>query len=458
MPTKLNKAGNQQNYVPAGNGDASGEYGDNVTGSNKHFTSFKKPQSNGGDIITSTLPEEQTSLKQEEIEETPQEETPQEEQEEQPPKETRWDELSKKQKKEIGFYVYSRLNYDNDRLIRDLRYYTGTFGDLSNFSKDDLNDIIDKVKSYGDKTEDFTYYKSGSKWEMTRNPKELLESMGIKTFTKEEREQEKENELESSLTNSKVQNKLFQELKDSGFKGAISLKGLNDKNSTDVVNSIKTTTKDFSFLNDCVVSFGTERGADALLEKEYRDFKETPEYEKEIEEYGKKLSSWNNGKEYSKDFIESAYKKMYLQENKRSSSGKSWGCCGATSKDSSKSWIQLRNTQYSKYELDNQLSVALRGYPGNIGASFGATTYHELGHAVCNYLLGKAIWGYQDTSTVSQIEEIKRKYNKPISGYGKTSTAEYIAECFASHYVDGTNEQANEVFNLIYNKWKGMKK
>lgn len=44
MPTKLNKAGQQQNYVPAGNGDASGEYGDNATGSNKHFTNFKRPK------------------------------------------------------------------------------------------------------------------------------------------------------------------------------------------------------------------------------------------------------------------------------------------------------------------------------------------------------------------------------------------------------------------------------
>lgn len=43
MPTKPNRAGQQQNYVPKGNGDASGEYGDNATGSNKHFTAFKKP-------------------------------------------------------------------------------------------------------------------------------------------------------------------------------------------------------------------------------------------------------------------------------------------------------------------------------------------------------------------------------------------------------------------------------
>ena len=44
MPTKPNRAGEQQNYVPPGNGDASGEYGDNATGSNKHFTAFAKPK------------------------------------------------------------------------------------------------------------------------------------------------------------------------------------------------------------------------------------------------------------------------------------------------------------------------------------------------------------------------------------------------------------------------------
>ena len=41
MPTKPNKAGQQQEYVPAGNGDASGEYG-NQSGSNRHFDNFKK--------------------------------------------------------------------------------------------------------------------------------------------------------------------------------------------------------------------------------------------------------------------------------------------------------------------------------------------------------------------------------------------------------------------------------
>ena len=44
MPTKPNRAGQQQNYVPQGNGDASGEYADDQSGSNKHFTNFKQPE------------------------------------------------------------------------------------------------------------------------------------------------------------------------------------------------------------------------------------------------------------------------------------------------------------------------------------------------------------------------------------------------------------------------------
>lgn len=39
MATKPNRAGQQQPYVPAGNGDASGEYADNEYGSNVHYSS-----------------------------------------------------------------------------------------------------------------------------------------------------------------------------------------------------------------------------------------------------------------------------------------------------------------------------------------------------------------------------------------------------------------------------------
>ena len=50
MPTKPNHSGQQQEYVPAGNGDASGEYADNATGSNVHFNTFKKPKKDSVNI------------------------------------------------------------------------------------------------------------------------------------------------------------------------------------------------------------------------------------------------------------------------------------------------------------------------------------------------------------------------------------------------------------------------
>ena len=47
MPKKPNGSGGMQEYIPAGNGDASGEYG-NSKGENKHFSSFKKGSSAKG--------------------------------------------------------------------------------------------------------------------------------------------------------------------------------------------------------------------------------------------------------------------------------------------------------------------------------------------------------------------------------------------------------------------------
>ena len=43
MPKKLNSIGHDQEYIPAGNGDASGEYADEQ-GGNRHFDAFKNPK------------------------------------------------------------------------------------------------------------------------------------------------------------------------------------------------------------------------------------------------------------------------------------------------------------------------------------------------------------------------------------------------------------------------------
>ena len=66
MPTKPNHSGQQQEYVPAGNGDASGEYADNATGSNIHFKSFKKPENDTskGTQSKTKLPKENKDKKE----------------------------------------------------------------------------------------------------------------------------------------------------------------------------------------------------------------------------------------------------------------------------------------------------------------------------------------------------------------------------------------------------------
>jgi len=50
MPQKLNKAGKMQDYIPAGNGDPSGEYGTS-NGTNKNFTASDK-KSSKANVIT----------------------------------------------------------------------------------------------------------------------------------------------------------------------------------------------------------------------------------------------------------------------------------------------------------------------------------------------------------------------------------------------------------------------
>ena len=58
MPTKPNSAGEQQDYVPKGNGDPSGEYADDA-GANIHFHVFKKPDGQAKPPVTPTEPKQE---------------------------------------------------------------------------------------------------------------------------------------------------------------------------------------------------------------------------------------------------------------------------------------------------------------------------------------------------------------------------------------------------------------
>ena len=126
MPKKTSSWG-QQEYIPAGNGDSSGEYADE-SGSNRHFTNFKKPE----DAIDKTE-------KEEKIVEEPKAVGKEEKKD---LSSLQVNKLDKKTRKEVIKYIYGYKDspfYDKDRLIRSLRYYTGSFGDLSNLTDEDVS-------------------------------------------------------------------------------------------------------------------------------------------------------------------------------------------------------------------------------------------------------------------------------------------------------------------------------
>ena len=340
MPTKPNKAGKQQPYVPAGHGDPSGEYAENNTGSNKNYAS----------------PDD----------------------------------------------VKRQLGYTPEKKVE------------SNTPKDVVN-------------------KLNGKNEPTPAEEKKLKEMGINV---------------DSSKNDKFE-----------FKGIFSLKGLKNKDIEKITEAFSKTLNDFEFLKDTLVSFGTKAGIENEVERRFNEFSKTEEYLKQIEIYGNKLKKWNIGKEFSIQEIERLFKQNYFNENIHLGKGRFWGVCGTLVDNNTKSWIQLKNVDYEKIKFSNDIAMIKNGYPNNTGASFEATTYHELGHAVANYMLnGRNYLGfvhdYNDSKTEDEIRQIKKKYNFPISEYGKQSFSEYFAECFASHYVDGTNKQAEEVFNYIFNKYK----
>ena len=230
MPTKPNRAGNQQNYVPAGNGDASGEYGDNATGSNIHFKVFKKP--------------------------------------------ARTSELSKKQIKEIGNYVRGRDFEDEEklnRLLRTLRYYDGSFGDLTNFSDDDLKEIVNELGNTRLST-DIVWYKDGSKWKGTHNVG-LLEKIGVEYFTAEEKDKKiKEANAKLVEKSQNEQDRTIQKIMGDNCVVCFG-KGYSKDDLEQVVKDTETYTKDFPELKDNIRLMGDRNN----LEKYYNALQDLQE-------------------------------------------------------------------------------------------------------------------------------------------------------------------------------------
>ena len=212
MPTKPNKAGQQQPYVPQGNGDASGEYADNNSGSNKHFTNFKKldeqPQE---EVETASISDD--SVKDESVKD----ESVKENQIETPKRDintTIIPNLNDSQKIAIASslapYKDGTRQFDMKSFLLRLRWYGGSYGDLSKFSNEELANMVDYIREEINNEQisnDRVFYKKGKQWLKTTH-KQLFDALGLKTYTEEEMKAAIEQKHQKDITMSKVQKEI----------------------------------------------------------------------------------------------------------------------------------------------------------------------------------------------------------------------------------------------------------
>lgn len=471
MPTKRNKAGQQQNYVPAGHGDASGEYGDNATGSNIHikFENFKKPE---------------------------------------PPKETRSKELSAKQIKEIGNYVISRkgfLDADStyiDRLIRNLRYYNGSFGDLSGFSDEELKAIVEEFATLPT-SEDMLWYKKGSKWVGTRN-KGLLEKAGIKYYTSQEKDAKiKEDNIKLVEKSQTASDKELQNVL--GENSVVCFGKQYDANDMkQIIEDTKKYVEDFPELKDTIKMMGDRNN----LEKYINAVRSMQEFSEEeianemarLRKIGytasdeklkeKAISSLQQPVKFTQHNRAYAYwspnksamiymgkMKNFTSEEQERNYKLNWHSSNKTNSvfchelgHSVDSAIEKMNEKISNYFKNNN---NIENFDKNNKFYYDKQEFYkkinELSKQNYNPEYKQKLNEYFKEKTGKDYDVTQRSYSREfyeaekyakeklanegikkysISEYGNTNTQEFVAECFSAYYTGMNNPLATQVVGL----------
>lgn len=505
MPTKLNKAGNQQNYVPAGNGDASGEYGDNATGSNKHFTNFAKPTNEGGTQVVTNAKQE-TSVTQEQ----PPQETPKAE--EKPQIQARTNELTKKQIREIGDYVQGRDLSNPDilkRTIHSLRYYGGSFGDLSKFTDEELKNICLDLQG-AEESADFVWYKEGSKWKGTKKVG-LLDKAGIKHYTREEKAEQQKVDNEKLIASS--QNETDKEIQKIFGDNCVCCfgKGYNKEDLHQVLEDVKTYTNEFPELKGHIELIGDRNNLEKLVNAIRAQQEPTEEAiqqrMKELKRYSlfstgndeSKLREWaiqdlqspirlsklSNALAYwspsEKALIYMGKMKKRDDEDAERSYNANWHSSnkvngtfchemghaiddaistkyknimknleqeGKTNLEKiQETYDKKRKLELEYYKFKNEVEyLSNQNYNKNYTEQFNKTMSEKLGRPYSSNAYGRDVYdAKQETEEELKKKGIK-KYN--VSEYATTNIKEFVAESFSACYSGMNNELANKVVKL----------
>lgn len=288
MPTKKNNAGKMQNYVPAGN-SAGGQYGDNETGSNKHyFAHFAKQPT----MQVSEESKDKISIN--DID------------------------------KEIEDMDFKKFEKELDKMLKDEDIFDSETGELLNDDYDKEIETVDKpvkeinksVKKAVGKMDDTDCYDYllGFEGDFDENKLKNLSSQDLHNLVlaKQNLEQAKNKDFFKTI-NSNLHKELIDYELGSGDPGSIKIWGKAPKNYEDLMQSIPSKEKYYNGIIDAYSTFDdpkewqTTTYQNALKGKEALDKIKNeiiPEYEKQLDEAKKKKEEYDSIIDESKSLVD----------------------------------------------------------------------------------------------------------------------------------------------------------
>lgn len=482
MPTKRNRADQQQPYVPAGNGDASGEYADHSSGSNKHFTSFRKPETQEDHIDTNTNGKH-TSLKE---------------------RLNLTEDIEKNIKSDLKWYLNNDISKETIRKRLTEKLLNGSYGFITRTQEEmgkGFEDYYDDMDVWiKENTPEKMYYKKGGKWASTYSP---YFGSGTKYFTEQEYQQKLSEEATKNLKQSEA------DIKINNILGKDCLVSFGKKYSDDymreIVDSTQRVVDDFPEIKGFVKAIGDRTSLEKLSSA--RAFQQlTPEnIDKVAKEYINYQKEIFNRDISMEDAVKHA--KTKIQNSGLSLSRASSNTLAYWS-PSERALVMLPKTNKENAAETQERMFEVNWHSSNKPM---ATYYHEFGHAIDSMmgdlkrqkriniltpeekdfvvkfseLYDKNINSKYNDEFVKRYNDIlgtnyqskrdidienNRFYNREkyeasvkvkeslkndnikkyaVSEYGNTNQSEFIAECFSAYYTGMNNELANEVVKLI---------
>lgn len=515
MPKKINKAGQQQEYVPSGNGDASGEYADDG-GSNRHFTAFKKPEEAVKKEDETVVEENNNGIVvEDEKEEEQKVET------EQPKKDLSQllvNKLSKKTRRDVIEYTYGTKGsdwYTKDRIARAIRYYMTLNEDDVNLSNEEIDQMIDEIQDLKfDKTDDWYYMKKGQKWVLTKD-KDYQEFLGNKVYSKDEREAFEKAKSAKNLNNQNETDKQIEKIM-----GGSTTVCFGKGYSKEQLDSIKTATENLTNDFDGLKGYVNAMGDRTNLENYLNAVKKSKELtEEQIQNEINKIKGWctyygdNSDERYRQQAIRNLQGEVKLSRLTRAYAywspsdrnmifmPKMKDAVESLKNDYENNWHptpdeisvyyhemghatdymisnkvrtlcnDLRNTNWEKYEelrqierkfYDSFRELRNQNYNSEYNKAFNDAFKEKYG-ILPDDMNAYRILQEKGTTSFYAKYEIKKELAKKginkfnVSEYAATNEQEFLAECFAAHYCNAKNELSEKVFNLTkeyYNKVK----